>query len=114
MALRTRATSSAIARSTERRRSSEVKVTITVTAAPVAPRIVGQRALTTPEDTRLTITLQDLTVQDSDSAYPGSFSLILRDGDNFSLQGASVVPDADFNGTLTVPTRVNDGQRRQQ
>jgi VCBS repeat-containing protein len=92
------------------RTSSEVKVTIAVTAAAVAPRIVGQRALSTPEDTRLTITLQDLTVQDSDSAYPGAFSLILRDGDNFSLQGTSVVPDADFYGTLSVPTRVNDGQ----
>jgi VCBS repeat-containing protein len=94
------------------RRSAEVRVTIAIKPVPVAPVITGQKTLTTPEDKSLTVTLQDLVVTDSDSAYPGSFTLILRDGaaDNYSLQGSAVVPDPNFNGTLTVPTRVNDGQ----
>ena len=92
-------------------RSPEARVTITVTnAPPAAPRITGQRALTTKEDVPIQITLQDLTVEDADSVYPANFSLILRDGANYSLQGSTVVPDPDFNGVLTVPTRVNDGQ----
>jgi VCBS repeat-containing protein len=94
------------------RRSAEARVTIAIKPAPVAPVITGQKTLATPEDKALTVTLQDLVVADSDSKYPVGFTLLLRDGaaDNYSLQGSTVVPDPNFNGTLTVPTRVNDGQ----
>ena len=74
-----------------------------------APIITGQEALTTDEDTALTITLDDLQVVDPDNDYPADFSLIVLDGANYDRAGATITPDDDFNGTLTVPVRVNDG-----
>jgi hypothetical protein len=92
------------------RRSSEADVRITVTATAIAPVITGQAPLATVEDGSLEIRLQDLIVEDPDSDYPRDFSLILDGGDNYAVEGAVVTPSPDFNGTLTVPTRVNDGQ----
>jgi VCBS repeat-containing protein len=90
--------------------SQEAEVRISITAANVAPQIVGQRDLSTPEDQPIQIVLQDLTVEDSDDDYPKGFSLLLGAGQNYTLNGATVQPLGNFNGTLTVPTRVNDGQ----
>jgi hypothetical protein len=84
--------------------------TITVTPVNDAPQITGQQSLSTPEDTALTIALSDLTVVDPDNTYPTGFTLIVQDGANYTHNGADITPAADFNGTLTVPVRVNDGQ----
>ena len=91
--------------------SREAKVRISVTeGAAVAPRIVGQRDLSTAENEPIRITLADLQVQDPDSNYPRDFTLILGGGDNYALQGFNIIPAVDFTGILTVPTQVNDGQ----
>ena len=91
--------------------SRDAAVKISVTAAAVAPRITGQRALTTFEDQSLQVTLQDLIVEDPDSPYPQGFSLTISDGENYAVQSSTVTPDSNFSGTLAVPVRVNDGQR---
>ena len=91
--------------------SRDARVRISVTAAAVAPRITGQRALTTFEDQSLQVTLQDLIVEDPDSPYPQGFSLTISDGENYAVQGSTVVPDSNLSGTLAVPVRVNDGQQ---
>ena len=80
-----------------------------MTAVNDAPVITEQRALTTNEDTALTITLNDLTVTDVDNAYPTGFSLTVQAGTNYTVAGATITPASNFNGTLTVPVRVNDG-----
>ena len=90
--------------------SREARVRISVVSGAVAPVITGQRSLSTSEDGSLVISLQDIFVQDSDSAYPTGFSLNLGSGANYTVQGASISPNRDFNGSLTVPTWVNDGQ----
>lgn len=74
-----------------------------------APVITGQTALSVNEDSSLTIALTDLTVTDADSSYPGDFTLSLSSGDNYTVSGATITPTQDFNGTLTVPVKVNDG-----
>ena len=85
-------------------------VDIEISDPSVAPQIVGQRALSVPEDGALQVRLQDLVVQDPDSDYPQDFTLTITAGANFTVQGATVRPVSNFNGTLSVPTRVNDGQ----
>jgi hypothetical protein len=85
-------------------------VDIEISDPSVAPQIVGQRALSVPEDGALQIRLQDLVVQDPDSDYPQDFTLTITAGANFTVQGTTVRPVSNFNGTLSVPTRVNDGQ----
>ncbi|OGN81255.1 MAG: hypothetical protein A2X24_13030 [Chloroflexi bacterium GWB2_54_36] len=74
------------------------------------PVITGQSSLSTPEETPLTITLADLTVADPDNTYPTDFSLTVQPGTNYSLLGNQITPASNFNGSLTVPVIVNDGQ----
>jgi Domain of unknown function (DUF5011)/Bacterial Ig domain/FG-GAP-like repeat/Domain of unknown function DUF11 len=92
------------------RDSREATVRISVTAPAAAPRITGQREITTFEEQPVTVTFQDLIVSDQDSPYPNGFTLTIADGEGYSVQGTTVVPDPNFSGELTVPTRVNDGQ----
>ena len=89
--------------------SPTYNLNVTVTAVKDAPVIVGQRVLTTPEDTALTIALSDLTVSDPDNPYPDHFTLTVQDGANYSLVGHTITPSLNFTGTLTVPVTVNDG-----
>ncbi|CAB1083455.1 hypothetical protein D1AOALGA4SA_11018, partial [Olavius algarvensis Delta 1 endosymbiont] len=85
---------------------------LSLTVSPVndVPKIEGQVDLTTPEETQLTITLDDLTVADPDNAYPTNFALFVLDGANYSRDGNTIAPALDFNGVLTVPVKVNDGE----
>ncbi len=89
---------------------------VRVTATNDVPVITGQKPdpLTTPEETPLTITLGHLTVNDPDNQYPDDFTLRVLDGDNYSRNGNIITPAADFNGLLSVPVRVNDGQSDSQ
>jgi hypothetical protein len=78
-------------------------------ADAVAPVIDGQVELSVDEDDSITITLDDLEVSDSDSSYPDNFTLTLQAGSDYTLDGNTVVPDADFYGELSVTATVNDG-----
>lgn len=74
-----------------------------------APVITGQKTLATNEDTALMVEFTDLEVTDTDSEYPGTFTMTLTDGDNYSVSDRTITPDANYNGSLTVPVKVNDG-----
>ncbi|WP_444995295.1 reprolysin-like metallopeptidase [Aliikangiella sp. IMCC44359] len=74
------------------------------------PSITGQQTLSTDEEQNLTITLADLIVNDIDNNYPQDFTLNVIDGDNYTVSGATITPDEDFNGDLSVRVTVNDGE----
>jgi large repetitive protein len=84
---------------------------VLVNVAPVndAPVITGQSALSTSEDTPITLALANLTVTDPDNTYPTGFSLSVSTGSNYTVAGSKITPSANFNGTLTVPVTVSDG-----
>lgn len=73
------------------------------------PVITGQVSLNTNEDEPITIQFSDLTVDDPDDTYPQGFTIITSSGENYTISGSTVTPAPDYFGTLTVPTRVNDG-----
>ena len=73
------------------------------------PLITGQHALSTQEESPLLITLEDLTVKDSDNLFPEDFTLIIEQGENYSLSGNTITPESEFTGTLSIPLIVNDG-----
>lgn len=85
--------------------------TFLLTVDPVndAPVITGQQALSTPEETGLTIVAANLTVTDPDNPYPTGFTLSVQNGSNYSRTGNTITPALNFTGTLTVPVLVNDG-----
>jgi len=73
------------------------------------PEITNTVDFTTPEDTPLRISVEDLTVVDPDNSFPDDYTLTVNEGINYSLNGNNIVPDHDFYGELTVPMIINDG-----
>ncbi len=73
------------------------------------PVIVSQVPLSTNEEQPIVILLSHFNVTDPDNAYPNGFSLAVSSGADYTVDNVTVIPAANFNGTLTVPVRVNDG-----
>ena len=76
---------------------------------PVPPQITDQRSISVAEDDAVQLRVTDLTIVDPDNSYPGDFTLEVSDGENYTLSGATVTPELNYNGRLTVPVRVFDG-----
>lgn len=75
-----------------------------------APRITGlTEALSIEQNSSITLSLEDLVVEDRDHTYPNDHSLIILEGDNYTIDGMTIVPSEDFAGVLTVPVKVSDG-----
>ncbi len=85
---------------------AEVKLTITPVEDP--PSIVGQPALSTPEDTPLTLSLSSVQAIDPDGPLSAGLRLIIEAGENYALQDSTLTPAADFFGSLEVRARVED------
>ncbi|MDJ0906252.1 MAG: FG-GAP-like repeat-containing protein [Woeseiaceae bacterium] len=84
---------------------------ITVTAVNDAPVITGLVApLSTPEDTPIDIEVTDLEVTDPDNTFPTDFTLTLQNGANYTVDGNTVTPAENFNGQISIPATVNDGE----
>lgn len=79
------------------------------------PVITGQDPVSTNEEQSITIKLTDLDVTDRDNIfYPWGFSLTVYPGENYTVSGSTVTPNANFSGTLTVPVTVNDGKHESE
>lgn len=77
------------------------------------PRITGQKSITINEDQSYTINMTDVSVEDRDPSdwfYPNGFSMTLYEGANYTISDKTVIPNANFYGTLTIPITVNDGE----
>jgi hypothetical protein len=73
------------------------------------PVINGQVSVQTTMNTSIEILLTHLTVTDSDNTYPTDFTLQVYPGSNYSINGSTITPSANFKGTLTVNVSVKDG-----
>ncbi len=82
---------------------------ITVVNVNDAPVITGQNAVTTAEDTPVTLKLTDLLVTDVDNPYPGTFTMTASPGTNYTVSGLTITPALNYFGMITVPVVVNDG-----
>lgn len=91
--------------------SNRYELTIEVSKPQnIPPLITGHDAFKIKEDESITLSLTNLKVTDPDSSFPDSFRLILSGGANYTLSGFQVIPKKDFNGKLSIPAKVNDGQ----
>jgi hypothetical protein len=82
---------------------------ITVTNINDAPVIDSQNDITTDEDVAILIDFSALNVTDVDNTYPDDFTLTVQNGSNFEHTGNTITPDENWNGTLTVPVELSDG-----
>lgn len=74
-----------------------------------APVVNSQSVLTVAEDNSITIALANLNVTDVDDVYPTDFTLTVQNGSNYNFTGNTVTPFPNYNGTLTIPVKLNDG-----
>ncbi len=81
---------------------------ITVTSVNDKPEILDQSTLITNEDEQLTISLNDLTVEDPDNNYPNDFILVVLAGLNYTVNNNVITPASNFYGYLNVPVYVSD------
>jgi gliding motility-associated-like protein len=87
---------------------------ITVLPANETPRIISQIPLTINEDESIELTFSHLSVEDRDNPYPNGFTLTTYGGDDYTVNKNTVTPSPNFNGTLTIPVSVNDGNSESQ
>ncbi len=90
--------------------SAPFNLQIAVAGINNAPTITGQYSVTTSEDVPVTLRLADLQVNDPDNSFPTGFTMTISNGTNYTVSGDIITPAANFNGTLSVPVIVNDGQ----
>ncbi len=82
-----------------------------ITVIPVndKPAITGSSNLSVNEGQPIAIQFEHLTVTDPDNTYPADFTLMVHNGDNYSVVENVVTPHIGFTGTLLVNVSVNDG-----
>lgn len=74
--------------------------------------IKGQKKLKTRQGEPLTLRLSDVKVDaDKSLNYPNGFYLLIDDGDHYSVNGNTIIPDQNFVGELNVPVRVTNAKR---
>ena len=90
--------------------TSSATITVNVNEPGMPPQIAGQNPVSVLEDKSRAIVFTDIIVNDPDSTYPNGFTLTVMDGTNYTRSGNTIAPVADYNGSLTVPVKVNDGE----
>ncbi len=81
---------------------------LTVTPVNDPPVITDQIALTTPEETPLTLAIGNFMFTDPDIGDT-DFQLIVLPGNNYNVSGTTVTPRLDFDGELSVKVRLRNG-----
>ena len=89
---------------------SSAQTTFQLTVNPIndPPIIAAQKALNTAENTSITLTIDNFTIQDPDNV-PGGITLEVLPNSLFQVNGNTVIPPLNFKGQLTVLVRVSDG-----
>ena len=88
--------------------SASDAVVFTVLNVNDPPVISGQNVISNPEDQVLSIQLSNLVVSDVDN-LPLDLSVVVLPGDHYTIEGDnSLIPDKDFNGSLTVNLVIYD------
>ena len=92
--------------------SAPFNLKIDVIPVNFIPKITGQVSLAIDEGSPVTLELSHLTVADEDNPYPAGFTLHISPPANntYTVSGTTIQPAPNFEGTLSVPLRVNDGK----
>jgi hypothetical protein len=92
--------------------TATMNLSIAVNAVNDAPELTAVATdLSVDEDNTLTLSMDNVTAIDVDG---DELSLIVSEGDNYTVNGLEITPAANFNGTLTVPVAVTDGTATSQ
>jgi|GEM_PF-3305315 len=79
------------------------------------PIITGTtKEFSTEMNVPVDIAITDLIVTDNDNSFPDDFTFTISTGDDYTLNNTQVIPNNNFNGTLSVPVFVNDGMNKSE
>src|SRR5690606_26174849 len=88
--------------------SNNYNFQVTINPVNDPPVIIGQVAASVNEDNNFTIVPGHLTIEDPDNN--SGFTVNAGAGTNYTVTGAAtIVPAANYYGTLTIPITVSDG-----
>jgi gliding motility-associated-like protein len=82
---------------------------ISVTSVNDKPQITGQQSVSTNEDTPFALNINQLSITDIDNSQT-DFTISVSAGTNYTINNTTITPSANYNGTLTIPIQVSDGQ----
>jgi hypothetical protein len=88
--------------------SNTFSLSVTVESVDDAPIINSSTSQSVDEDASLTMSIGMLSVDDIDTDS-ASLTMQIMAGDNYTINGAIVTPETNFNGSLLVNVKVNDG-----
>jgi gliding motility-associated-like protein len=91
--------------------SAPFPLTVNLELPSAQPRINAQTPLFTDEDVPLTISFNDLDVIDTDDFYPTGFRLNIVPGANYTVDGMTIIPAANYSGFIEASITVNDGDQ---
>lgn len=74
-----------------------------------APVVTGQNPLTTREQTSITISVQDVVIDDPDN-HAADMTIFVQDGAGYQRVNNTITPNAGVIGALQVGVVVNDGE----
>ncbi|WP_221409502.1 tandem-95 repeat protein [Marinoscillum furvescens] len=83
---------------------------ISISEVNDAPVITDQKAKSAQAGETVTISLEELIVEDPDNAYPTDFSLAIYPGEHYIVTEQSIRIAAEYAGNLPVEVSVNDGE----
>ena len=90
--------------------SSEVMIDLTIEPVNDPPIINSQiTELSTRQERPITLDLSNISVSDVDNQFPDDFTLSINEGENYTIDGLTVIPAGGFIGDLPVSITVNDG-----
>ncbi|HYF69838.1 MAG TPA: T9SS type B sorting domain-containing protein [Ohtaekwangia sp.] len=72
-------------------------------------QITGQEVAAIAEEESFKITLNHLHVYDPNNQYPKDFRLRILDGEDYTYDGAKVIPSKNYSGTLGVVVTISNG-----
>lgn len=91
------------------KKTSTYKVYYKVNRINDPPVISNQNVINCIEDINRTIYFSDLIFTDPDNDTT-SMTIHLTDGVHYDVSGATLIPESDYNGQLTVPVYISDGE----
>jgi gliding motility-associated-like protein len=74
------------------------------------PKVVGQNEISVSEEQTFQLLLSHLQVEDDGWWYPWGYTLRIFEGPGYTLNGNTITPAVNFNGVLSIPVTVHDGE----
>ncbi len=82
-------------------------VTITITSVNDAPVLTAVTDKSINKGENITLTMDDVTATDAEG---DALSLVIANGDSYTVSGNTITPGSGFTGTLSVTISVTDGE----